>query len=194
MKKVAIILTNGFEEIEALATVDILRRASITCHIISLDDNVVEGCHDIIITADYVINDVDMNAYDMIVLPGGLPGADNLMNSSEVVDLTHNFASREDKYIAAICAAPQVLAKASVVFGKKVTSYPSQAYRDILKENGADYVDDGLVLVDGNIITSKGPATVFPFAYKLVEVLGGDSAALMESMLYNDLCDSIIKS
>lgn len=187
MKKVAVLVADGFEEIEALATVDILRRGGITCHIVSLGGDVVKGCHGIKVAVDYVLNESDMSSYDMIVLPGGLPGADNLMNSNEVISLVQDFAASSDKYVAAICAAPQVLAKASVVFEKKVTSYPSQVYRDILKENGADYVDDELVVCDDNIITSRGPATTFSFAYKLVDILGGDSGILKEGMLYNGL-------
>ena len=124
--------------------------------------------------------------YDMIVFPGGLPGADNLMNSNDIIDLVKIF-SNSGKYIGAICAAPQILAKAKVIDGKSVTSYPDDKYRKILS-NGK-YVEDAIVC-DGNIITSRGPATTFAFAYKLVEVLGEDVSSLKEGMLYNYLLDS----
>jgi len=186
MKKAMILLADGFEEIEAFATVDILRRASITCHMISLDSDMVRGCHDIQVMSDYSLKDIDTSEYDMIILPGGLPGADNLMNSNKVISLIQDFAVSK-RYVAAICAAPQVLAKASIVSGRRVTSYPTKVYKDILVENGADYVDNKLVCIDGNIITSRGPATVFDFAYTLVDVLDGDSNSLKGGMLYNDL-------
>lgn len=188
MKKVAVLLADGFEEIEAIATVDILRRGGITCHMVSLGGDVVNGSHNIRITTDFLLKDVVTREYDMVVLPGGLPGADNLMNSIEVISLVQDFAASSDKYVAAICAAPQVLAKASVVNGKRVTSYPSQAYKDLLKEKGADYEDDELVVYDSNLITSRGPVTTFSFAYKLVDILGGDTRLLKEGMLYNSLC------
>lgn len=189
MKKVAVILANGFEEGEALLVVDILRRAGIYCDIVSIVGTTPVGSHNIMIYADKLIEEVEKEEYDMIVLPGGQPGADHLRDSEEVINWVQDFSKREDKFIAAICAAPQVLQKAGILEGVKVTSYPSDKYRKLFdKEN---YVDDNreleeMVLVDGNIITSRGPATTFPFAYKLVEVLGMDADTLKEKMLYNN--------
>ena len=187
MKKVAVLTEHGFEEIEALTIVDVMRRAGVTCDTISLEDYVIKGCHDIQIVTDYLITEIDIDDYDMVVLPGGLPGADNLMNSDDVVNWVRTFASK-NKYVAAICAAPQILAKAGVISGKKVTSYPASIYRDLLKDG--NYVDD-IVVTDGNIITSRGPATALPFAYKLLDVLGVDSSSLRDGMLYTDLCEDI---
>lgn len=187
-KKVAVMIANGFEEGEALLTVDIIRRAGIECDMVSIDDNdIVTGCHNITVQIDKKINDIEKDSYDMIVLPGGLPGADNLRDSEKVIDWVKRFANNPKKYVAAICAAPQVLLKADVVKGKKVTSYPTDKYRKLLSDT--HYVDDEIVVVDGNIITSRGPATTMPFAYQLVELLGKDSSALKEGMLYNSLCD-----
>ena len=182
-KKVAVILANGFEEGESLLVVDILRRAEISCDIVSIENEMVTGSHNIIVKADTTMKDVIKDSYDMIVLPGGQPGADNLRDNEEVIKWIKEM-NKEEKFIAAICAAPQVLEKAGIVKGKKITSYPSKKYKEIL--NDTDY-QEKLVVVDKNIITSRGPATTLPFAYKLVEILGGNSEELKEKMLYNDL-------
>lgn len=184
-KKIAVLLANGFEEGEALFVVDIMRRAGFDCDLVSIKEDMVEGSHGIIVKADERIENVEKDSYDMVILPGGLPGADNLRDCKEVIKWVQIFINNSSKFVAAICAAPQVLAKAGVIKGKKVTSYPSDNYREILKD--AHYIDDELVVVDGNIITSKGPATTMPFAYKLVELLGGDATSLKEGMLFNML-------
>lgn len=187
MKKVALLLANGFEEGEALFVVDILRRANIACDMVSIKDKNVTGSHSITVLADKVIQEIHSNDYDMIVLPGGQPGADNLRDSKEVITLIQEM-NQKNKFIAAICAAPQVLEKAGIIQNKKVTSYPAEKYREILKESN---YQESLVVVDGNIITSRGPATTLPFAYQLVEILGGNSKELKEKMLYNDLIQEI---
>ena len=189
-KKVAVMLANGFEEIEALSIVDIMRRANIKCDMVSIKNEMVNGSHGIIVKADKNIKNIEKYSYDMIVLPGGLPGADYLRDCDELITWIKDFAVKQDKYIAAICAAPQVLAKANVIKGKRVTSYPGSVFYDILKEG--KYSDD-LVVVDGNIITSRGPATAIPFAYKLLEVLGVNVEGLKKGMLYNELWKNINK-
>ncbi|MBR3249844.1 MAG: DJ-1/PfpI family protein [Clostridia bacterium] len=193
-KKVAVVLANGFEEGEALFVVDIMRRSGIQCDTISIDKITVEGSHGIKVKADRLIKEVNKESYRMLVLPGGQPGADNLRDCGEIIAWVKNFANDDSKWIAAICAAPQVLAKAGVIKGKKVTSYPNEKYRQILKEG--KYIDNieemnEMVVVDGNIITSRGPATTMPFAYKLVEALGVSTDELREGMLYNSLRESI---
>ncbi len=183
-KKVAILLANGFEEGEALLVVDILRRGNIICDIISIGEEMVTGSHQITIKSDYTIKEIKKDTYDMIVLPGGQPGADNLRDEKEVINWVKDFNEKK-KWIAAICAAPQVLEKAGIITNRKVTSYPNEKYKEILKKS--NYVDDEIVVVDDNIITSRGPATTFPFAYMLLEKLGGDSKSLKKAMLYNDI-------
>ena len=182
--KVAVMLADGFEEIEALTVVDIVRRANIECDLISIKNEMVKGCHGVILKADKGILNINKDDYTMIVLPGGLPGADNLRDCEEVITLIKEFANNKEKYVAAICAAPQVFAKADIVKGKEVTSYPANEFRKILSE--AKYIDENnrTVVVDENIITSRGPTTAFDFAYKIVEVLGGDEESLKRGMLY----------
>ena len=196
-KKVAVLLANGFEEGEALFVVDIIRRAGFACDSVSVEEEIVHGSHGIRTIADCLIKDADLDSYDMIVLPGGLPGADTLRDNEIVIGWVKNFASKPDKYVAAICAAPQVLAKAGVSKGRRLTSYPGEKYLKLFAD--ADYVDDNrlteeCVVVDGNLITSRGPGTTLPFAYRLVEVLGGDADKLRKAMQYDALKEAIICS
>ena len=192
-KKVAVLLANGFEEGEALFVVDIMRRAGFICDTVSVEKEIVEGSHGIRTISDYLLKDVDRSSYDMIVLPGGLPGADTLRDNDIVIEWVKEISSLSGKYVAAICAAPQVLARAGIEKNRRVTSYPGEKYRKIFED--ADYVDDNTkmeecVVVDGNLITSRGPGTTLPFAYKLVEKLGGDADKLRQAMQYNALRES----
>lgn len=184
MKKVAVLLANGFEDIEALATVDILRRAGIKCDTVSIMEELVESAHGILVKADRLIDDSIEN-YDMIVCPGGLPGAEYLSKNEKVIDTIRKFNGREDKYIAAICASPaMVLSAAGIEENRYITSYPGEEFEQMLEKS--NYVNE-LVVVDGNLITSRGPATTFLFAYKLVDILGGDSKSLKSGMLWDML-------
>ena len=186
MKKVAVLLATGFEEGEALFVVDILRRANIRCDILSADGKPqVTGSHAITVIADRIL-DGSIDDYDMIVLPGGMPGAANLKDNANVLEAVQRFSRNPDKFVAAICAAPMVLAEAGVTLGKRLTSYPGAKYRNLFQDS--EYVEDPVV-VDGNLITSRGPATVLPFAFALVDILGGNSAPIREDMLYNYLVD-----
>lgn len=183
-KRVAILLADGFEEIEALSVVDILRRSNIAIDMISIKEEYVNGSHNILVKSDKLISDVNSNDYDMIVCPGGHVGSVNLTNSNEVIELIKDFNSK-NKFICFICAVPMILEKAGLESGKNITSYPDDYYKNILKNS--NYVDNGLVVVDNNIVTSRGPATSFEFAYTLVDLLGGNSNQLKEGMLYNYL-------
>ena len=182
-------MADGYEEGETLFVIDILRRAGITAHSISIEGEMVRGCHDIYVKADKQINDISKDDYDMVVIPGGMPGAANLRDCKAVTDWVKKFVD-EDKYVAAICAGPMVLKEAGVSAGRTLTSYPAERYTAMFADsnyiNDAEQMED-LVIVDGKLITSRGPATTFPFAYKLVEVLGGNAEALKNGMLYNAL-------
>jgi 4-methyl-5(b-hydroxyethyl)-thiazole monophosphate biosynthesis len=167
MKKVAVLFAEGFEEIEALTVVDIMRRANVTCHMIGIDKINVLGTHSIQVKCDKTL-DNDIKDYDLIVLPGGMPGAKNLQENKKVIEAVKYF-NESGKLVSAICAAPIVLGTANIIENRNITSYPG--FEDELK--GCNYKEDRVV-VDGNIITSRGPATAMEFAYKLLEILGND--------------------
>ena len=191
-KRAAVLLADGFEEGESLFVIDILRRASIGCDSVSIDQEMVRGGHDIYVKADQIISKEIFDDYDLVIIPGGMPGAANLRDCELVIDWVKKF-DEEKKYVAAICAGPMVLKQAGISTGRTLTSYPADKYRDMFAD--AQYIDDNakmeqMVVTDGNLITSRGPATTFSFAYKLVEVLGGNADALKNGMLYNALIDS----
>lgn len=180
MKKIAVLVASGFEEIETIGIVDILRRGELHCDLVGLE-NVVTGAHGISIQCDKVIDDKISQEYDMIVLPGGRPGADNLRDNDLIIKAIKDM-NDENKWIAAICAAPIALERAGVLEDKNFTAYPG--YDEIIKSG--NYKED-IVVVDGKIITSRGPATVFEFSYSLLDLLGVDTSHLREDMLYNFL-------
>ena len=178
MSKVAVMLANGFEEIEALTVVDVLRRANITCEMVGLEDKVT-GSHGIQVIPDSVFEG-DLSDYDLVVLPGGMPGSANLRDNEVLIDELQGL--NQAGKLAAICAAPIVLNRAGLLSDKKFTCY------DGVQEQIADgsYIKE-TVVVDGNIITSRGPATALAFSYYLVEMLGGDAESLRKGMLYQDI-------
>lgn len=177
MKKVAVILANGFEEIEALTPVDVLRRASMECDMVGLTSLEVEGSHGIKVQADKVF-DGDLSAYDMVVLPGGMPGSVNLRDHTGLIAALQAVAE-QDKYVAAICAAPIVLEKAELLKDRRYTCYPGQEETILSGQHMTE-----TVVVDGNIVTSQGAGTALGFAYRLVDLLGGDGASLAKAMVY----------
>lgn len=182
MKNVAVMIADGSEEIEALTVVDILRRANVKCDIVSVNGRTIKSSHNIEILSDKVI-DNSIKEYDMIVLPGGLPGAYNLAENKLLIETLKEFSVEKDKYIAAICASPAiVLSKANIEEGKNITSYPGKGFEELLKK--ANYTEN-LVEVDGNLITSRGPATAMLFAYKLLDILGYNSKEIRNEMLWN---------
>lgn len=160
-------LAGGFEEIEALATVDVLRRAEIEVELVSITgDKMVTGAHGISVMADILYEEGDYDQCEMILLPGGMPGTTNLMAHQGLTREIIKYAKAEDKRLAAICAAPMILGKLSLLEGKEATVFPG--FEDQLL--GAKLSPEKVV-VDGRIITSKGPGTAFDFALKLVEIL-----------------------
>lgn len=179
MAKVAVLMADGFEEVEALGVVDILRRAEVDVDTVSIkEEQVVISSRNIPVRADKTLTDMDY--YDMIVIPGGA-GAWTLRDDDRIISLIKKY-DHEERYIAAICAGPMALGKAGVITNKKVTSYPGEEIESYLK--AGKYVEEEVV-VDGHIITSRGPATAFVFAYKLLDVLGIDSSSLKHGMLYD---------
>ena len=179
MAKVAVILANGFEEIEALTVVDVLRRANISCDMVGFEEQVT-GSHDIQVTADRIF-DGDLSDYDLLVLPGGMPGSANLRDNQALISEIQAF-NQEGKKISAICAAPIALQQAGVLKDKHFTCY----------DGVQEQITDGIyqketVVVDGNLTTSRGPSTALAFAYELVDQLGGDAESLRVGMLYQDV-------
>lgn len=168
----AMFLADGFEEIEALAVVDILRRAQIEINTVSINENnQVRGSHNINVISDLKITEFNASDYEGFILPGGLPGTTNLENSKIVTDTLIN-ANAEGKYICAICAAPSVLGKLGLLEGKKAICYPG--YENTLK--GAEITSDKAV-VSKNAITSKGAGTAHDFAFEIVKLFKGNKVA-----------------
>lgn len=178
---VYLFLADGFEEIEALCVLDILRRAGVDTLTVGVTGKIANGSHKIPVTCDITENELDTGAdFDMIILPGGLPGAHNL-NVSGVVDTMINRAVQEDKYICAICAAPYILGIRGVLKGKRATCYPG--FEDKLE--GATIVDSGVV-TDGKIITGRAMGSATDFALEIAQALLGSEARekLRASIIY----------
>jgi protein deglycase len=179
MSRAAVIIADGFEEVEAVAVIDALRRAGIETVVAGLHDGHMTSARNLKIIPDAGIDAVRAEDFDALVLPGGQPGADNLNADPRVRELVADF-SKKGKVTAAICAAPIVLARAGVLAGRRATVYPS--YRDRL--GGATY-EERPVVVDGNVFTSRGAGTALAFALALVERLAGPERArkVREAML-----------
>ena len=177
-------LAPGFEEIEALATVDVLRRCGLQVVMTAVSDELcVAGAHGMGVTADANINEIAPTAADALVLPGGMPGSLNLMQCHRLRDLLISHAG-EQGVTAAICAAPLVLGHLGLLVGRKATCYPG-----VEPELTGATCTGAMVEVDGNIITGKGPAAAFEFGYTLVEQLKSPEATLLlrDGMLYSQL-------
>ncbi len=185
MPKVAILLADGFEELEAVAIIDVLRRADIVVVSAGLHEGPVSSARNVKIIPDTVIDRIMPDDFDMLVLPGGQPGSDNLNADKRVGDLIRDF-DRKGKITGAICAAPYVLANAGVLEGKHATSYPSFSER-----LGSAVYEEKSVVEDGTVMTSRGPGTAICFGLAIVEkFLGGDKAQqIREAMLVQQDCD-----
>lgn len=180
-KKVCVFLANGFEEIEGLTVVDLLRRAEIKVTTVSITgENIVHGAHGIDVKADTLFEEMTFDEQEMLVLPGGMPGTKYLGEHSGLKHILEKFYTQK-KYIAAICAAPSVLGKYGFLDKRKATSYPG--FEETLL--GAEYVSDPVAISDF-IITSRGLGTAIPFALALIEVLQGEDKAKQtgESIIY----------
>lgn len=175
--KFACLLANGFEETEAITVVDCLRRAGISVDLVSINEINVKGSHDITIIADKLF--IEMDDYDGLFLPGGQPGSTNLGNDHRVLELIKSY-SNNDKWISAICAAPTVLAKASILDGKHMTSYPTSNVNNTF--DNAIYSEERVVR-DGKLVTSRAMGTALEMGIKLVHILGYNADKLANSIL-----------
>ena len=164
MKNIFVFLAEGFEEIEALTPVDVLRRAGLSVQTVSvMDEQIVAGAHGVPVLADKMFAEINPEDAEMILLPGGLPGATNLDAHEGLGQMIQDFA-KEEKPFAAICAAPLVFGNRGLLQGKKATCYPG--FETYLQ--GAEYTA-ALVEKDGNFITGKGPGAAMEFAFAIVE-------------------------
>lgn len=178
MEKVIILLANGFEEIEALAPLDILRRLNYEVELVSMNESLdVKSSHNVNFVADKQFYDECYDAVGVII-PGGMPGATNLRDDIRVIDLIKKF-NQEKKMIAAICAGPIVLGKAGILNTEKVTSYPGFE----AELNAKKYLREDVV-ISNHIITSRGPATAFKFAFEIANYLGLETKNLLKGMLF----------
>jgi 4-methyl-5(b-hydroxyethyl)-thiazole monophosphate biosynthesis len=178
MKRVLVPLAEGFEELEAVTIIDILRRARVEVVVASLEGGTVTGSHGIRLAADTPLAALAEQDFDMIVLPGGMPGADRLKKDPRIAEIVRSLHAK-GRPVAAICAAPMVLAAAGVLDGKRATSFPG-----FLADAARTTVTGDAVVVDGGVITSRGPGTALDFALTLVEELSGaDARRSIESRL-----------
>jgi 4-methyl-5(b-hydroxyethyl)-thiazole monophosphate biosynthesis len=178
---VYLFLADGFEEIEALCTVDLLRRAKVEIKTVGVFDKIAKGSHNIPVVCDLEAKELDENSdFDMIILPGGLPGATNL-DENETVDKIIATAFEKGKFIAAICAAPFMLGKRGILKGKSATCYPGFEKYFI----DAKYENKG-VIRDGNIITARAMGSAIDFSLELIEALcgKGKKEEIKKSIIY----------
>ncbi|MDO5718729.1 MAG: DJ-1/PfpI family protein [Tissierellia bacterium] len=173
MKKIILVLADGFEEIEAISSADILRRADIDLKTVSINEDLsVKGAHDIELKADLNLKKLKSGEYDGVIIPGGMDGVQNLLASEPVIEIVRDFYEG-GKMVAAICAGPMVLEKAGILKGKSAICYPG--LEDEI--SSAEIKSDDVVL-DGNLITSKGPSTAISFAVEIVGYLNGDKSKM----------------
>ncbi|MCD7854186.1 MAG: DJ-1/PfpI family protein [Clostridiales bacterium] len=169
MKKVYVFLGDGFETVEALMSVDVLRRGGVDVETVSIMKDIkVLSSHNVEVRADIMLNDADLDTCEMMILPGGLGGTNNIKANHKLVSALKAQAQK-GKYVCAICAAPSALGINGILKGKKATVYPG--FEDEMK--GAEVTGEN-VTVDGNIITGKGPGMALEFALTLLNTLKGE--------------------
>ena len=182
MANTAIFLADGFEEIEALTVVDLLRRAQIEIKTVSIMGRMdVIGSHNITVKADVLFDELDFSEVDMIILPGGMPGTTNLFNYEPLKEKIQEFADN-GKLLSAICAAPTVYGKMGLLNGKNACCYPG-CEKDLAGAN----TTTNEVTVDGNFTTSRGMGTAIPFGLAIIERFQGKQAAdeMAAKIVYN---------
>lgn len=170
---VYIFLANGFEEIEALTQVDYLRRAGIELYTVGIEDDCIYGAHNIPVVCDKTIDEINVKDknIDMVILPGGLGGVDGISNCKKALDAVE-YCVKNDKYVAAICAAPTILAKMGYLKGKHAVCYPA-----MLDELSDCANTEGRVAIDGKFITAAAAGVSEEFSFSLIEALCGKDAA-----------------
>ncbi len=167
MPTVLVPLAQGCEELEAVTVIDLLRRANIAVVTAGLDNEPVKASRGVVLIPDTTLDEAVKQSFDMVVLPGGLAGADHLNNDPRIHQLLKEM-HQQDKYTAAICAAPKILADAGLLANKSATCYPG-----VLEKMPDMQLRDAPVVKDGLVVTSRGPGTAMDFALKLIEILVG---------------------
>lgn len=183
MAQALIFLAPGYEEIEMLTVVDLLRRCNISIDMVSITDSLeVTSSHNVTIKADVLIDDADFDGAQMIILPGGIPGTPNLLACKPLTEQIKKYAAHK-KWLSAVCAAPTIYDELGLYQGKKATCYPSFAQ----KLTNAVYVKQPVV-VDDIFITSRGAGTTIEFAAAIIERFAGKEAAkdVLEKIIYHD--------
>ncbi len=175
--KIVVPLAEGFEEIEAVTIIDVLRRAGLDVTSAHVRDNPVKGSHGIPVTADRSLAELKPAEFNCIVLPGGQPGSDNLRKSDAVISFIKHIFSKGG-YTAAVCAGPIVLGHAGVLYGKKATCFPGYE-----KDCEGATMTGTPVEHDGTVITGRGPGCALPFALELVKTLAGEQ--VMKELVKN---------
>lgn len=168
--RVCVLLAPGYEEIEALTPVDYLRRAGVVVDVISTTEDIaVPSAHNVLVQADSFLDDIKADDYDMVVIPGGLPGVPNLIANEKVMAFLADMNTK-NKWMTSLCAGPAVLDAAGILVDKACTCYPS--WEEKLKKIGA--FSEETVVVDGHVITARGAGAAGYFALALVEALKGE--------------------
>ena len=181
MAKIGVFFAQGYEEVEALTVVDLCRRAGIEVTMVSVDGSeAVAGSHGIGVRMDAGLDGVDFDSFDMLVLPGGMPGTANLENCAKLMEELDRFY-RDGKWVAAVCAAPRIFGHRGYLKGRRATSYPSME-----GELEGAVVTGGAAEVDGNVITGRGMGCAVAFGLKITEMLlsAEESARLAASIVY----------
>ena len=166
-KRVLVPLAPGCEELEAVTIIDLLRRAEIEVVVAGLIDGVITASRGVRLLPDVSLDEALNQDYDMIVLPGGLPGSDHLANDERIIKILRAM-NESGRFVGAVCAAPKVLVRSGVLDGKQATAYPG-----VLKAELHPEITDAAVTRDGSVITSRSAGTVMDFALELIEALSG---------------------
>lgn len=183
MKKAAILISNGFEEGETMAVIDVFRRAGVRCDLVSAQDEVVESNTHVRVFADLMM-DESLRDYDMLIVPGGSPHINTIPENAQAMDIIRAFYADPEKYLVGICSGPVVFSKGGLLKGRKVTSYPGEKYEKYFTD--AEYSTD-MIVVDDHLVTCRGPVTGFCLGFTLLDLLGEDGNKMRKRMLYDQL-------
>lgn len=166
-----IIIAEGFEEIEAVAVIDLFRRAGIEIEVTGFNSATVKGGHGVVLKTDSVFDPASAGKFDLLVLPGGLKAVNVLAESEAILETVRVF-DRDNKPICAICAAPVILDRAGILENRKYTAHPS-----VKNSINGGFYQKSRIFIDGNIVTSQGPGTAFEFALSIIEKIKNKTVA-----------------